>query len=384
MPDPVDHSLAAALQRVLLPPGLPDVPAWALATLYEPAGEAVLVGGDFYDWFTLPNGNVLFFVGDVSGKGPVAGALGMSIRKALKGITWVTEDPATALPVLQQALADELGEAFATLCLLELTPDRGQVRVMLAGHPAPWVRHQGVYREVEAPENGMLGLDLQTEWKAAELDLEPGDTLVLFSDGLTEARLADGELFGEGSFQSLLQQLDPELSSFQTALRIDDYLRAVTQPLTDDVVIAVVAFQPAAPEPPEPLPTGQLLALRLSPHPTAVPLARRFVADACRRWAVDDDSFPRVELVTSELVTNAVDHSRTELELRVAHTPTEIRIEVWDRTPAGGPPASLDTLFRRDHGLDLVRSMAADAGVDIDGEQMVTWATVALAGPEAP
>lgn len=63
----MSRSLATALQRVLLPAGLPDVAGWAMAALYEPAGEAVLVGGDFYDWFTLPNGHILFFVGDVSG-----------------------------------------------------------------------------------------------------------------------------------------------------------------------------------------------------------------------------------------------------------------------------------------------------------------------------
>jgi serine phosphatase RsbU (regulator of sigma subunit) len=122
VPEPKDHDVAAALQRVLLPPELPDVSGWAMATLYEPAGDTVLVGGDFYDWFTLPNGHILFFVGDVSGKGPVAGALGMGIRKALKGVTWVTEDVAEALPILQRALADEFRGSFATLCLVELAP----------------------------------------------------------------------------------------------------------------------------------------------------------------------------------------------------------------------------------------------------------------------
>lgn len=59
--------------------------SWALATLYEPAGEAVMVGGDLYDWFRLPDGKVVFFSGDVSGKGPVAGALAMSIRRCSRG-----------------------------------------------------------------------------------------------------------------------------------------------------------------------------------------------------------------------------------------------------------------------------------------------------------
>jgi serine phosphatase RsbU (regulator of sigma subunit) len=142
-----DEEVAAALQRVLLPPALPEIESWALATLYEPAGEAVMVGGDFYDWFRLPDGRVVFFIGDVSGKGPLAGALAMSIRKALKGISWITLDPLAALPTLQLALADEFGELFATLCLLELRPGSGSVRVILAGHPAPLLRRGGAFAE---------------------------------------------------------------------------------------------------------------------------------------------------------------------------------------------------------------------------------------------
>lgn len=239
-----DREIAAALQRVLLPPDLPDIPGWALATFYEPAGDAVMVGGDFYDWFALPNGNVVFFIGDVSGKGPVAGALAMSIRKTLKGIGWATLDPLASLPILQRALADEFGEAFATLCLLELAPCRGEVRIVLAGHPAPWLRRGGRFVEVVAPVNSLLGPDLHAEWKDVHLRLEPDDLLLLFSDGLTEARLDDGSLFGEGMFQALLSSLPASLSSYETAVEVYRHLTDAATALSDDVVIGVLAFNP--------------------------------------------------------------------------------------------------------------------------------------------
>lgn len=70
------EALAATLQCMLLPAGLPEITGWSFAALYQPAGDAVPVGGDFYDWFNLPKGRVLFCVGDVSGKAPMRGRWG--------------------------------------------------------------------------------------------------------------------------------------------------------------------------------------------------------------------------------------------------------------------------------------------------------------------
>lgn len=237
-----DEGLAAALQRMLLPAGLPEVAGWSFAALYEPAGDAVLVGGDFYDWFSLPNGRVLFFVGDVSGKGPLAGALGMSIRKALKGITWVTGDAFGALPFLEAALADEFRETFATLCLIELTPGSGAFRLLVAGHPAPWARTQGTFWETVVPTNGVLGPGLQEKWHSIDMEFDAGDLLVVFSDGLTEARLPDGRLFGEGPMADFVRSLPPGLASYETVLRADTHLHELGSKRTDDTIIAVLTY----------------------------------------------------------------------------------------------------------------------------------------------
>lgn len=236
------EALAATLQRMLLPAGLPEVAGWSFAALYQPAGDAVLVGGDFYDWFNLPNGRVLFCVGDVSGKGPLAGALGMSIRKALKGITWVTGDAFQALPLLEAALADEFRDAFATLCLIELTPGSGALRLLVAGHPAPWVRTRETFREVIVPTNGLLGPGLQQKWHSIDLELGAGDLLMVFSDGLSEARLPDSRLFGEGPMAHFFASLPPGLASYETVLRVDAHLNELGCERTDDTVIAVLSY----------------------------------------------------------------------------------------------------------------------------------------------
>ncbi len=245
MPPPPSHDVAVALQQILLPPELPVVSGWAMATLYEPAGETVLVGGDFYDWFTLPNGHVVFMVGDVSGKGPLAGALAMSIRKALKGLTWVVGDVADALPILERALAEEFDGSFATLCLLELTPGTGRVRVLLAGHPAPWIRRDGRFTEVAAPPNGVVGPQVHGTWTAVDLDVHPSDMLVLFTDGLTEARLPSGQQLWDGHLGELLDQTSPTGSSYEAVVGIYERLRATSAVLSDDVVLAVLTSRPA-------------------------------------------------------------------------------------------------------------------------------------------
>ncbi len=380
MSEPAEHRVAAALQRVLLPPGLPEVASWGMATLYEPAGETVLVGGDFYDWFTLPNGHVLFFVGDVSGKGPVAGALGMSIRKALKGITWVTQDALAALPLLQQALADEFQEAFATLCLFDVTPGEGLLRLVLAGHPPPWLRHDGTFTEIDAPANGVLGPDLQADWRPLDLELAPGDMIVVFSDGLTEARLPDGRLFGEGPFEALLSALPASLSSYEAVLQVEENVRRVATGFADDVIIGVLTFQPPEVSAPERVEEGEIFRLRLSADSSSVGLARSFVADACRRLGASEAVALDAELIASELVTNAVLHARTAIEVRVAAEDRGIRIEVQDTLPVGpafgDPPGLPAATLEHGRGLAVVRHLARDLGVTPTEGGKAIWAVV--------
>ncbi len=378
---PGDRSIAAALQRVLLPAELPDVDGWAVATLYEPAGEAVLVGGDFYDWLTLPNGHVLFIVGDVSGKGPLSGALGMSIRKALKGISWVTDDVFATLPQLEQALAQEFADAFATLCMLELTPGSGVVRVLLAGHPPPWLRGGGTFSEVVAPQNGLLGPRLQQTWESVHLHLQPGDALFAFTDGLSEARLPDGSLFGEASLALFLDLLPANLSSFETVLQADAHLRRTAGPLPDDLIIAALTFTPSTPPAGRGDAAPEMMNLRLPPHSASASAARGFVRERCAAWGVDEAVQQLVELIASELVTNAVLHARTDLELTVSMHAAQIRVGVRDEA-ATAPLQGIVEAARPDadqehgRGLGLLALIGADVDVEPTSTGKIVWASL--------
>ena len=378
MSDPRDQVAATALQRVLLPTGLPEIEDWAVSTLYEPGGEGVLVGGDFYDWFTMPNGKVVLVIGDVSGKGPLAGALGMSIRKALKGICWTVGRVVDALPVLERALNDEFHDAFVTLCALEIEPGTGHASVVLAGHPTPWLRRDGVFAEVAAPQNGVLGPQLQSSWESLDLEVEAGETLVVHSDGLSEARLADGRLMGEGAFEKFLNSLPEHLSSYETVLQIDQHLSRVTGTLTDDVIIGVLTRQPRRPRVHAPTSNGELVALRLTPESGSAAMARRFAVDACHRWQVSEDGLHTVRLVVSELVTNAVLHARTDMELRVSLVDHLVRIDVLDHLATGVRVADTaeGPLLTHGRGLRLVRGLTADFGVEPREDGKLVWATI--------
>ncbi len=380
VPSP-ERGLSEALQEVLLPRGLPDVEGWATATLYEPAGEAVLVGGDFYDWFTLPSGNALFVIGDVSGKGPLAGALAMSIRKALKGFAWAVSDPFTALSVLERALSSEFEDHFATLCLLELTPGSGTVRVLLAGHPAPWVRRHGVFAEVSAPPNSPLGLALQSEWTSAEFRLESGDVLVVFTDGVAEARLPDGRLFGEGPLQALLDSLPPTLSCYDLVLQADSHLRRTSAAFKDDVIIGALAYR-AAPAAPAVLASGGA-RIHLGPDSGSAGLARRFIRDTCRSWELADEVVGLAVLAVSELVTNALLHARGPVDVHVEVGEDRLRLNVedhLDRLPelpeSNGP---VEVALERDHGrgLSMLQQLGAQLGTrPLPQGGKVVWADI--------
>jgi sigma-B regulation protein RsbU (phosphoserine phosphatase) len=235
-----DGSVGEQLQRILLPTHLPLVAGWAFAALYQPAGEEILVGGDFYDWFKLPDGKILFLLGDVSGKGPQAGALAMSIRKAIKGIAWVTGDAFSALSVVEEALADEFGQSFATMCFFELTPGTGRIRMLLAGHPPPYLLDANGARELAAPSNCILGPRFCREWKSVGIEVAAGDVIVAFSDGLTDALRLDGTRFGDHALPALLAVLPRHLSSYEIAVAIETELRNTSTTLTDDLIVTVL------------------------------------------------------------------------------------------------------------------------------------------------
>jgi PAS domain S-box-containing protein len=221
--------IAATLQRGLLPDELPRIPGLEVASLYRPAGEENLVGGDFYDAFETPTGWMLL-VGDVTGRGAEAAALTGQARHTLRTAATLLGDPAAAFEQLNRTLATRAELTPCTVALLHVAPDARSAAVLCAGHPQPLLLHGGEVRPV-GHFGPMLGAWSDAQWTAERIDLEPGDTLVAFTDGVTDTVGAGGR-FGEERLLEALRgvagaadavaTIDIALNAFQRGAQADD------------------------------------------------------------------------------------------------------------------------------------------------------------------
>jgi len=186
----VQRSVSAALQTTLLPP-LPVLAGLTLAARYLPAGQGLEVGGDWYDVFALPNGMVSLVIGDATGHDVVAAASMAQLRNLLRASAVDRCEPPDATLARLDRTTAELGASASTTCLyaqLERTASGQRLRWSSAGHLPP-VRLRGATAELlETPPDLMLGVDPLSQRAEHVCELDPGDVLVLFTDGLVEDR----------------------------------------------------------------------------------------------------------------------------------------------------------------------------------------------------
>ncbi|RJQ56312.1 MAG: PAS domain S-box protein [Actinobacteria bacterium] len=189
------QSIAETLQKSLLRP-IPDVANLDVGIVYASAFESALVGGDFYDIFALDEGRVGVLIGDVSGKGIEAAGLTETIRSSVRSLCYIDPSPAFVFSRLNHSLMRQLQpDMFATAALLVLDTDTGDVRITSAGHPPPIIRAERC--SFTKVRDGML-LGLTGEpYRESYFHLEEGHTIVLYTDGIVEARRTSGELFGD-------------------------------------------------------------------------------------------------------------------------------------------------------------------------------------------
>jgi hypothetical protein len=234
-------AIASTLQEALLPPALPVIPGVSIGMHFHAAGEASRVGGDFYDVFAVPGGWMVL-IGDVTGKGPAAAAATAMARYTMRTAARYEPSPARVIARLNEALCEAQATQLCTAISVRLTPmlaGRIQATVASAGHPAPLLlRGSGEVVEVET-SGTLLGAFPRGAWREVTVPVDAGESLVLYTDGVTDAHGQEGR-FGDERLRALLSEA-AGCSAGEIAGRVDRALAAfqVGEP-RDDVALLVV------------------------------------------------------------------------------------------------------------------------------------------------
>jgi PAS domain S-box-containing protein len=251
--------IARTLQESLLPPLLPELPGVDVGARFHAAGQGYEVGGDFYDVFEIGGGSFGVAIGDVCGKGPDAAAVTALARYTLRATALTEASPARVLKTLNEAILKQPGERrFCTVAYARFdpTPTGMSATIAAGGHPLPLTLRAGSEPGEAGRPGTLLGVVPDPDIDDTSIDLFPGDSLVLFTDGVTEAR-APKRVWGSNDLARFVGVHEP-LRADAIAERIErGALSAQAEEPRDDVAIVVLKVMAAgAPTPLDPRSEG--------------------------------------------------------------------------------------------------------------------------------
>jgi serine phosphatase RsbU (regulator of sigma subunit)/PAS domain-containing protein/anti-sigma regulatory factor (Ser/Thr protein kinase) len=371
-----EHALAVTLQRSLLPRALPEQSALEVAYRYLPAQSGV--SGDWFDVIPLPGSRVALAVGDVVGHGLHAAATMGRLRTAVHNFSTLDLPPDELLSHMDdlvgridqdEACSEAPGEIVGATCLYAIyDPITRRCVMARAGHRAPALVHPDgsvTFPDLPAgPPLGLGGMPFQT----AELELAEGTQLVLYTDGLIEDRRRDLDVGMELLRRSLAGH--PERSP-------EESCRAVLAELLperpkDDVALLIARTRA--------LPPSQVADWDVPRDPAAVSGMRGAVSDTLEEWGLSELGFG-MELVLSELITNAIRYGSEPIHVRLIHDRTLI-CEVSDGSSTSPHLRYAATTDEGGRGLFLVSQLAERWGTRYTPQGKVIWAELTV--PETP
>ncbi|NLW50998.1 MAG: SpoIIE family protein phosphatase [Candidatus Brocadiaceae bacterium] len=226
---------ARRIQNSFLPKEPPQADGYQFVDWY---GTALEVGGDFYDFVELPNGRVMVVVGDVSGKGITAALMMAKMASNVRFFAGGQTDPPTLLCKLNEVALASAEDMFVTVLLLLLDWQNHTIRLSNAGHCYPMVRRaDGTVERVESATGFPVGITEEAEFPEAGIDVQPGEVICAFSDGIIEAMSESSELFGYKRLSRAMAEADPTpesvVKSIQKAIR--EHAGAASQ--SDDLTL---------------------------------------------------------------------------------------------------------------------------------------------------
>jgi serine phosphatase RsbU (regulator of sigma subunit)/anti-sigma regulatory factor (Ser/Thr protein kinase)/PAS domain-containing protein len=364
---------AESYQRALLPEAVPSLPRLSLVAHYIAAAGRRAVCGDFYDFIPFPDGRFGIVLGDVCGIGPRAANDAALSRYTMRSLTARETDPGRLMVSMNEQVRLQCdAERFVRLMFGVLDPERAHFEYANAGHVPPIVYRQSNGDLEWLEEGGLaLGIEEDVDFKVGHIELEPGDMLILYTDGLTEAP-RHGRPFGRGKFGDIVQEYGVGTpGELVQALRRSVDAWTSEGGLRDDLALVVCQVVPdrALGEP-----TRELV---LPNEPIRVAEVRAFVADFLADLRAPVETSAEILLAVGEAAANAYRHGRKEEgrnEIRV-HCALEgpiVSVTVADDgpgfNPAAAEAASLPDRFSAGgRGLFLMRKLMDDVEIDISG-----------------
>lgn len=365
-----EHDLAEGLQQAMLPRRIPAVPGGEIAVRYRSARMGQDIGGDWYDVIPLPGGRVGAVIGDVQGHDTHAAAVMGQLRIVLRAYAAEGHSPGTVMARASVFLHELDTERFATCTYVEADLSTGVLQVVRAGHIDPLLRTRDGDCHRLPVDGGMpLGLSAEfgrLEYPVTTVELDPGETLLLCTDGLVEhpgADLDDG-----------IHILTSHIRSGPADLQLlaDRLCEIVTdRGGNDDMALLLLRRRPA-PAPPG----GGRLQQHVAPgDPEALVAARHMIGAAVRAWGARERA-DEIELVADELIVNALMHTDgpaiVTLRILAGHE-HRLRVEVADRSSALPRRREAGDSGVSGRGLMLVDRLADVWGVEPRGSGKCVW-----------
>lgn len=241
-----DLETAAKIQQKILPQEFPPFPEKTEFDIYAEMHPARQVGGDFYDFFMLDDTKLGFVIGDVSGKGIPASIYMAVSRTMLKAIASQIDDPARCLDTVNTMLIPESGlTTFVTVFYGILDTETGIVRYCNGGHNLPYiVKKDGAVVEIENTNGLLLGKIEPIEYETKQVQLKPGDKILLFTDGVTEATASDGDMYEEPRLEEFLKKHgSDDIEKMVRSLVVDVLKFMGKADQSDDVTILALEYK---------------------------------------------------------------------------------------------------------------------------------------------
>lgn len=371
--------IAESLQKSLLPRMLSEVSQLTTTARYRASAATSEVGGDWYDVIKLPDERVVLVVGDVEGHSMESAAVMGQLRSAVVAYATEGHRPATVIDRTSRLLGGLGTELLATCCVVLFDPDGGQAEVALAGHPAPLVRRpDGSIGTLAAPSNVPLGVEAPAPYRPREYRLQPESVLMLYTNGLTDGRAADPV----AGASALLSAFGREAQTYLETLA-DHMVADLPGPdrRRDDAVLLLASYEGAGRA--QPSRTGRLHIQRYDLQ--GVKSARRFVNSRLDAWGLAEMS-DDLQLIISEVVTNAIIHAGSSVDVRLRAFADHVRLEVGDFD--SNPPVPSPLTQRQEEnseaehgrGLIIVEALARAWNTFPNGRGKTVWLELAIPG----